>query len=97
MEIEPMTTLKPIRKIVMTNSEIIRMINDELENVNWSSKDRLNGKRIDIFPEWESQMETIVWDYRKVGWKLFWFIEGTEQYLMFDCPWNVKGAKRVQN
>lgn len=74
----------------MSNSEIYSMINQSLKPENWTNAELLHGKKVNIFPEWKKQMQDIVHEYRDVGWKLFWFLDNGEQYLLFENPWQKK-------
>ena len=89
-DIVPIEDLEEFQNFEMSDSEIILMINDSLKYENWSTKDLAEGKKISIFPEWEKQMDRIVYEYREKGWKLYWFHDNGSQYLQFENPWRKK-------
>lgn len=74
------------KKKVMTDGEIYQLINDAIKPEHWRHFDFLEGKIVDIFPEWTDQLHTIVSGYRRNGWNVLWWKNGQQQYLQFECP-----------
>ncbi len=77
--------LEPLNQ-PMTDGDIIDMINCDIDMEKWSEKDRKFGREIEVFPEWRSQMDKIVWDYRWSGWHCLWMTHGEREYLLFANP-----------
>lgn len=87
-----------LKKHIMTDGEIYHLINESIENPNnWTSKEIMEGKQVDVFPEWEEQLHKIIPNYKKSGWKLFWYTHGKREYLEFECPWKkANNRKKVK-
>ena len=72
--------------LAMTKDEVINLINETLEEKNWSINDLADGREVEVFLEWKSFIEQIVWDYRWVGWEVFHYLHGKREYLSFTNP-----------
>lgn len=66
--------------------EIITEFNHKLEPNKWTDEEKLYGKKIDIPKSWEKSMHSVIWEYKKIGWKVFWFEEKEKNYLEFEYP-----------
>jgi hypothetical protein len=71
---------------VIDIGDIFDLINDNLQPENWNIADIVKGKEIDVFPEWKSLMDQVVWDYRDVGWEVFHYLHGDREFLCFSAP-----------
>jgi hypothetical protein len=85
---EDLVLSKPRTKKVkkMSKAEIISLINESIDMKNWTDKDLTLGKEVDIFDEWKSVMDKIIWEYKFAGWNVFHYRNGRREYLQFDFP-----------
>lgn len=70
----------------MSKDEVIVMINETLEDKNWSVNDLADGREVEVFPEWKTFIEAITWDYRWAGWEVFHYLHGEREFLSFTNP-----------
>ena len=53
----------------MKRKEIVDAINEILETT-WTDRECIDGKIVEIAPEWRSHMKELVVKYREAGWKV---------------------------
>jgi len=80
---------------MVNKKELLTFINKRLNGF-WTDAQLSDGKEIDLLPA-EARAATdfsIVFEYKKAGWDVFHYVNGTREYLWFRNP-NYKGAKNV--
>ncbi len=67
-------------------NSIYETINKSIAGEGWTTADLKKGKTINILESWKIYLHKIVSEYRKNGWRVYWFLDGKKEYLLFEHP-----------
>ena len=53
--------------MLLSSRDIVKVINESLDTT-WTSFEWIDGKKVNVQPEWRGRMKFIISEYRKAGW-----------------------------
>ena len=83
----------------MNSREIVAIINEILETT-WTNFECVEGKHVDVAPEWRAHMKDLMLRYRTAGWDVQRRVEimstyprNPRDFLVFKNPQFIKSGK----